>query len=204
MSVDGKHGRILVGAALAALLAAGCAGDNGSTTLVSTAAEPAGANCAGGGVKIQTGIDSNANGTLDPGEVIAAQTRYVCNGAGSATTLVVTSPDLTAMTDGYAVIKNVAHNNRTARVMVVVNRAQSAVEGLEVFGRIDRVSRKFLDRRLMYLGHVLNDPRVTSSVAARIPIVLNQPAAPASACLRGVGRALRLEIDQRRVGPECA
>ena len=94
MSVDGKHGRILVGAALATLLAAGCAGDNGSTTLVSTAAEPAGANCAGGGVKIQTGIDSNANGTLDPGEVIAAQTRYVCNGAGSATTLVVTSPEL--------------------------------------------------------------------------------------------------------------
>src|SRR5262245_11035000 len=143
-------------------------------------------------------------------------------GIGRATTsfryafeeiLVVTSPDLTAMTDGYAVIKNVARNNRRARVMVVVNRAQSAVEGLEVFGRIDRVSRRFLDRPLLYLGHVLNDPRVTGSVAARIPILLNQPAAPASACLRGVGRALLLEIDQRRAavavaepdrGPECA
>jgi len=58
---------------------------------------------------------------------------------------------------------------------------------------------------------VLNDPRVTTSVAARIPILLNQPAAPASACLRGVGRALLLEIDSRRYavcepvrGPECA
>jgi len=47
---------------------------------------------------------------------------------------------------------------------------------------------------------VLNDPRVVASVAARLPILLNQPAAPASACLRGVGRALLLEIDQRRAG----
>ena len=131
-------------------------------------------------------------------------------GIGRATTsflyaceeiLVVTSPDLTAMTDGYAVLKNVVHNNRSARIFVVVNRALSAVEGLEVFGRIDRVSRRFLDCRLFYLGHVLNDPRVTASVAARVPILLNQPAAPASACLRGVGRALLLEIDQRRALP---
>ncbi len=133
-------------------------------------------------------------------------------GIGRATTsflyafdeiLVVTSPDLTAMTDGYAVIKNVIRNNRSARISVVVNRAGSAVEGLEVFSRIDRVSRRFLERPLFYLGHVLNDPRVATSVAARIPILLNQPAAPASACLRGVGRALLLEIDpQPGIAPE--
>ncbi len=141
-------------------------------------------------------------------------------GIGRATTsflyafeaiLVVTSPDLTAMTDGYAVIKNVSRNNRSARIFVVVNRAHSAVEGLEVFSRIERVSQRFLERGLTYLGHVLNDARVSTSVAARIPILLNQPAAPASACLRGVGRALLLEIESRRSaageadrGPECA
>jgi flagellar biosynthesis protein FlhG len=141
-------------------------------------------------------------------------------GIGRATTsflyafeaiLLVTSPDLTAMTDGYAIIKNVVRNNRSARIFVVVNRAHSAVEGLEVFSRIERVSRRFLERGLSYLGHVLNDPRVATSVAARIPILLNQPAAPASACLRGVGRALLLSIEGRRAaapepdrGPECA
>ena len=112
--------------------------------------------------------------------------------------VVVITPDLTAMTDGYAVIKNVVRNNRTARLFVVVNRAQSAVEGLEVFSRIERVSERFLDRGLTYLGHVLSDSRVVASVAARIPILLNQPAAPASACLRGVGRALLLEIERHR------
>ncbi|HEU4403523.1 MAG TPA: P-loop NTPase [Candidatus Polarisedimenticolia bacterium] len=112
--------------------------------------------------------------------------------------LVVTTSDLTAMTDAYAVIKNVAHNNRTARLSLVVNRASSAVEGLEVYGRMDRISRKFLGRSLLYLGHVLDDPRVGASVAARIPILLNQPASPAAACLRGIGRSLMLEIAPRR------
>ena len=130
-------------------------------------------------------------------------------GIGRATTvflyslreiLVVTTPDLTAMTDAYAVIKNVARNNPAARILVVVNRAGSAVEGLEVFGRIDRISQKFLGRPLLYVGHVLEDPRVPASVAARLPILLNQPAAPAAACQRGVGRALMLEIGARAAG----
>jgi flagellar biosynthesis protein FlhG len=128
-------------------------------------------------------------------------------GIGRATTsflyaleqiLVVTTPDVTAMTDGYAVIKNVARNNGTARLSLVVNRAASAVEGLEIFGRIDAVCRKFLSRSLLYLGHILDDPGVPASVSARIPILLNQPASPAAACFRGVGRALLLEIGQRR------
>ena len=140
----------------------------------------------------------------DRAEVVLVDTGA---GIGRATTsflyalgeiVVVTTPDLTAMTDGYAVIKNVAHNNPSARIFVVVNRAKSAVEGLEVFGKIDRVSQRFLRRPLFYLGHVLNDGRVGASVACRIPIVLNQPAAPASACFRGVGRKLLIEIDKKR------
>lgn len=41
--------------------------------------EPASANCAQGGSKIDSGIDTNANGILDPEEV--SNTSYVCDGA---------------------------------------------------------------------------------------------------------------------------
>ncbi len=124
-------------------------------------------------------------------------------GIGRATTsflqtigdiVVVTTPDLTAMTDAYAVIKNVAHNNATARVSLVVNRASGPVEALEIYGRMDSICRKFLERSILYLGHVLDDPRVPASVAARIPILLNQPAAPAAACIRAIGRGLLLNV----------
>ena len=47
--------------------------------LIATAAEAAGANCATGGTRVQSGGDTNGNNTLDGGEVLA--TAYVCHGA---------------------------------------------------------------------------------------------------------------------------
>jgi hypothetical protein len=62
----------------------GTNGANGITALVKTTAEPAGVNCATGGTKVETGLDVNNNGVLDIAEVNAAQTTFVCNGAGGA------------------------------------------------------------------------------------------------------------------------
>ena len=47
-----------------------------------TSVEPAGANCLYGGTKVQVGLDANKDGVLDPSEVNANGTTYVCNGAG--------------------------------------------------------------------------------------------------------------------------
>jgi hypothetical protein len=49
------------------------------TSLVTVAQENVGSNCATGGVKIETGIDANRNGTLDLNEV--QNSSFVCNGA---------------------------------------------------------------------------------------------------------------------------
>ncbi len=43
----------------------GPGGTPGHVALVNTSAEPAGANCADGGTKIEAGVDTNDNGTLD-------------------------------------------------------------------------------------------------------------------------------------------
>jgi len=58
---------------------------------VRTLSEPAGANCPSGGIKIETGVDANGSGTLDDGEVIATQTKYICNGAAGPMNLIKTS-----------------------------------------------------------------------------------------------------------------
>ena len=55
-----------------------CNGVDGRTTLVSTTSEEAGANCAGGGQKVESGFDTDNSGTLEASEVI--ETTYVCNG----------------------------------------------------------------------------------------------------------------------------
>jgi hypothetical protein len=57
----------------------GPAGADGRSVLLRTASEAAGTSCASGGVKVESGLDANANGVLDAGEV--ASTAYVCAGA---------------------------------------------------------------------------------------------------------------------------
>ncbi len=63
----------------------GSNGQDGATALIETSTEPAGANCANGGVKIEAGVDDNDNGQLDSNEVDSTQ--YICDGGSSATTM---------------------------------------------------------------------------------------------------------------------
>lgn len=58
--------------------APGADGDPGSSALVDVSDEPAGENCAGGGYRIDHGLDADGDGSLDDEEIAGAF--YVCNG----------------------------------------------------------------------------------------------------------------------------
>ncbi|HEY5747025.1 MAG TPA: hypothetical protein VIU12_13160 [Chryseolinea sp.] len=60
-------------------------GSDGLTSLMNVTNEAAGAKCLDGGLKVETGIDTNRNGTLDSGEV--QQTEFVCNGVNNQNSL---------------------------------------------------------------------------------------------------------------------
>ncbi|OQP39825.1 hypothetical protein A4H97_16520 [Niastella yeongjuensis] len=55
-------------------------GPAGKNSLINQVAEPAGVNCAVGGVKIVSGIDANSNNVLDSNEI--QKTDFVCNANG--------------------------------------------------------------------------------------------------------------------------
>ncbi|RZM21110.1 MAG: hypothetical protein EOO88_34255 [Pedobacter sp.] len=69
-----------------------CNGTNGSHSLTSVVAEPAGPNCASGGYKLHTGTDKNNNGILETAEI--TNTQMICNGSAGTNSLVslVTEP----------------------------------------------------------------------------------------------------------------
>ena len=60
-------------------------GTDGNNVLIETSTEPAGNNCANGGVKIMAGTDDNSDGVLQLSEVDSTQ--YICDGGSSATTM---------------------------------------------------------------------------------------------------------------------
>lgn len=57
----------------------GTNGSNGFNTLSNVTTESPGPNCSNGGLKVELGLDTNRNGTLDNEEVVSEN--YVCNGA---------------------------------------------------------------------------------------------------------------------------
>ncbi len=103
--------------------------------------------------------------------------------------LVVTTPEPTAITDAYAVIKAVcrqlghADPRTDAHIRVLVNMVRDAREAKHVYDRISAVSEKFLGVSLRLAGHVNNDPRVAMSIRRRRPFILDSPNTPAASCL---------------------
>ncbi len=69
----------------------GDAGPPGATSLVRVTNEPPGAHCASGGIRVDAGVDTNANGVLDANEITS--TGYVCGATASADASNDTSAD---------------------------------------------------------------------------------------------------------------
>jgi len=62
--------------------APGTNGGNGLNSLITLNTEPSGVNCPSGGMRIDAGIDTNNNGTLDTTEI--TQTGFVCSGSNGS------------------------------------------------------------------------------------------------------------------------
>ncbi|UCD74460.1 MAG: MinD/ParA family protein [Phycisphaerales bacterium] len=110
--------------------------------------------------------------------------------AAAHTVLVVTTPEPTSMTDGYAMIKTLLRQSPRAQVQVVVNMAATLEEARQVFGRLDRVSRTFLRRPLEWGGAIPSDPLVAEAVRQRVPFTLYAPDGWATAAIHRISRRL--------------
>lgn len=115
--------------------------------------------------------------------------------------LVVTTPEPTAVTDAYAVIKIITRQQRDCDVRVLVNMVKDTDEARSVFKRIDAVCRRFLNLSTLYAGHVVSDPRVSVAVRRRRPFILDSPNCDASSCINQLAHRMdRHAIEPRGDG----
>jgi len=98
--------------------------------------------------------------------------------------LVVTTPDLTAMTDAYALLKVLYLKRPRAVALLVVNRAEDEEEALRVDRRIADVCHRFLGAAPRYAGWIPNDPAVIRAVNHRASVVFAEPESSAARALR--------------------
>ena len=105
--------------------------------------------------------------------------------------LVVTTPEPTAITDAYAVVKVISRDQAVRRISLLVNNARNAAEARVVHERIAKVARQFLGVSVFEAGFIPADDQVSSAVRKRTPFVLATPRCAASHAIAQL--AVRLE-----------
>jgi flagellar biosynthesis protein FlhG len=98
--------------------------------------------------------------------------------------VVVTNFEPAAVVDAYAVVKIVSGAAPNKEVGIVVNASRDGDEAGQVFRQLDVASSRFLNRRLRYLGFVVNDTAVRDSILEQRPVVSHVPQSSASRCFR--------------------
>jgi flagellar biosynthesis protein FlhG len=96
-------------------------------------------------------------------------------------TIVVTTPDPTAIADAYALIKNVKTTMPDIGVLkLVVNCAVNDAEAQEVFEKLNGVSSRFLGIKLLLLGCIPFDSYLVRAVRKQKPVSIQFPFAESS------------------------
>lgn len=115
--------------------------------------------------------------------------------------IVVTTPEPTAITDAYGIIKTIASNSSEKQIRLIVNRAQSVTEGKRVAQRVINIAGQFLNIKVENLGFVYEDPYVPKSVRNQKPFIVGYPKCRASGCVKVIAdRINNKEIDNDKNG----
>ena len=112
---------------------------------------------------------------------------------------VITTPEPTAVTDAYGIIKIIATELRNSEInmKLLVNRVHSADEGKRISERIINIAAQFLNYKIDYLGFIYDDPIVSTSVIRQKPFIISSPTSKPSMCLKHiVGRIEKTGIDE--------
>jgi flagellar biosynthesis protein FlhG len=125
---------------------------------------------------------------IDTGAGISRNVTFFATAAQE--TLVVLTPEPTALTDAYALIKVLSTRYAEQSFRVLVNMVQSEWEARRTFTQLTRVAERFLHVSLDYAGHVPRDAEVPEAVRRQQPVAELAPAAPATRAFDGLAERL--------------
>ena len=109
---------------------------------------------------------------------------------------VVTTPEPTAITDAYGIIKIISTElvDRESNIKLLVNRVHSADEGKRISERIITIVGQFLNYKVDYIGFVYEDSVVQTAVIRQKPFIVVNPTSRPSVCIKHiVGRIEKTE-----------
>ena len=113
--------------------------------------------------------------------------------------LIVTTPEPTAITDAYGIIKIISTeiDDLDLDLKLIVNRVASVTEAKKISQRVINIAGQFLNLKVDYLGFVYEDPSVPNAVRKQVPFMVADPNGKAAGCIQHiVGRLENIEFKE--------
>ena len=110
--------------------------------------------------------------------------------AESSETIVVTTPEPTAILDAYALIKTVLHRDSSHAVRLLMNKCDNRKEGEAAIAGFQKVIGRHLGTQIDSLGYVLYDNEVPRSIKQMTPLMISSPNGTTSRDIMSVAQNL--------------
>jgi flagellar biosynthesis protein FlhG len=104
--------------------------------------------------------------------------------------LLVTTPEPTAMTDAYALLKILSNYNTPIATRLVVNCVRNRGEGEATARRLASAAQQFLGTEIRLAGQLPFDASMMEAVRAQSPLVQSHPRSPAAQAIERLAETL--------------
>jgi flagellar biosynthesis protein FlhG len=111
--------------------------------------------------------------------------------------IVVTTPEPTALSDAYALMKLLSTQYKEKRFKLIVNSVVSENEALDVYHKLTLVSSRFIDISVDFLGGIPMDKRFTDSVRKQKTLVEMFPDSKSSRAFSEIIENIELKSEQQ-------
>ena len=105
--------------------------------------------------------------------------------------LVVLRDEPTCLTDSYALIKVLSRSHGVSHFRVLANMTRHAGQGDSVFRRLQRVTDRYLDVALEFVGEIPEDGALQKAIQAQRPVLEAFPSSPAAQAFKRLANQAR-------------
>lgn len=104
--------------------------------------------------------------------------------------LIITTPEPTAITDAYALIKILASYQVPISTKLVINNTRERGEGEYTGHKLTAVAHRFLGRQVEVVGTIPHDKSLVEAVRRQSPVLLSHPYSPVATAINTLGEKI--------------
>lgn len=112
-------------------------------------------------------------------------------------TVLITTPEPTAVVDAYALIKIISERRMRAEISLIINNVDNPGEAASVMDGLVSVAKKNVDINIGKLGCIVRDQNMQKAIRMQVPILVSFPNCTASMNIDSIaGRLLDTPVEE--------